>query len=127
MKHAYLFMRPWKDFVRWTYLIPMILLYSCGTLEPAMSSANLESSVNIEVECRNDPGTRSMVMGLLRRGRAKDVRENLNGYVMEIKASYYLADNAPQKLEEIGDMLTVQTGVYHVEIVENHTVIKDPR
>jgi hypothetical protein len=87
----------------------------------------MEASVNIEVECRNDPGTRSMVMGLLRRGRAKDVREDLNGYVMQIKASYYLADNAPQKLEEIGDMLTNQVGVYHVEIVENHTVIKDPR
>jgi len=110
-----------------TYLIPFILLSSCGTLEPARSSASLEASVNIEVECRNDPGTRSMVMGLLRRGRAKDVREDLVGYVMQIKASYYLADNAPNKLEEIGDLLTVQSGVYHVDIVENHTVIKDPR
>ncbi|MBS1603798.1 MAG: hypothetical protein JST42_14120 [Bacteroidetes bacterium] len=116
MKHAYLL-----------NLIPMILLYSCGTLEPAMSSANLEASVNIEVECRNDPGTRSMVMGLLRRGRAKDIRDILSGNILEIKASYYLADNAPQKLEEIGDLLMVQTGVYHVGIVENHTVIKDPR
>lgn len=92
-----------------------------------MSSVNPESSVNIEVECRNDPGTRSMVLGLLRRGKAKDVRENLSGYMMEIKASYYLADNTSQKLEEIGDLLTTQTGVYHVDIVENHTVIKDPR
>ena len=92
-----------------------------------MSSASLEASVNIEVECRNDPGTKSMVMGLLRRGRAKDVREDLVGYVMQIKASYYLTDNAPRKLEEIGDLLTIQSGVYHVEIVENHTVIKDPR
>ena len=110
-----------------SYLIPILLLCSCGSLEPARSSASLEASVNIEVECRNDPGTRSMVMGLLRRGRAKDVREDLVGYVMQIKASYYLADNAPQKLEEIGDLLTVQSGVYHVDIVENHSVIKDPR
>lgn len=116
MKHAILF-----------NVIPLFLLCSCGTLEPTKSSASLESSVNIEVECRNDPGTRSMVLGLLRRGRAKDVRENLNGYVMEIKASYYLADNTPRKLEEIGDLLTVQTGVYHVDLVENHTVVKDPR
>lgn len=122
MKHYFLGKR-----ISRTYLIPLLLLCSCGTLEPAKSSASLEASVNIEVECRNDPGTRSMVMGLLRRGRAKDVKEDLVGYVMQIKASYYLADNAPQKLEEIGDLLTVQSGVYHVDIVENHTVIKDPR
>ena len=110
------------------FALPFLLLVgSCGSLGPAMGSASLEASVNIEVECRNDAGTRSMVMTLLRRGRAKDVREDLVGYVMQIRASYYLADNSPQKLEEIGSLLTTQGGVFHVEIVENHSVVKDPR
>ncbi|WP_431209425.1 hypothetical protein ACQ86N_25030 [Puia sp. P3] len=75
----------------------LLLFCSCGTLEPTTSSGSLETSVNIEVECRNDAGTRAMVMNMLRRGRAKDVREDLVGYVMQIRASYYLADNSPQK------------------------------
>jgi len=107
---------------------PLLFLCACGSIEPATSSRpSLDTSVNIEVECRNDPGTRSMVMGLLRRGKARDVTEHVNGQVLDIKASYYVYDNGPQKLEEIGSLLTGQGGVYHVEIAENHSVIKDPR
>ena len=106
---------------------PLLFLCACGVTEPSLSRPSMDASVNIEVECRNDQATRSMVLGLLRRAKARDVRETVDANTLEIKSSYYLYDNAPQRLEEIGNLLTMQVGVYHVEILENRAVIKDPR
>jgi hypothetical protein len=88
----------------------------------------MEASVNIRVECRDDPGTRQTVLGLLRQARARDVTETVEpGGIREIKASYYEDDNSPRRLEEIASLLQTSGGVFFVEMQQNQNLVKQMR
>jgi len=100
------------------------LLPACGSVAPLRS---MDGSVNIRVECNDNPGIRQMVLQLLRQAKARDVTENRQSTYMEIRASYYVDDNSPDKLEEIADLLRVQSGVLLVEMLENHNIVKQTR
>ncbi|HEY4290346.1 MAG TPA: hypothetical protein VGN00_24770 [Puia sp.] len=106
------------------FLVALFLLPACGSVAPLRS---MEESVNIRVECNDNPGTRQMVLQMLRQAKARDVTETKEATCAEIKASYYLEDNSPDKLEDIADLLRMQTGVIFVEILENQNVVKQNR
>jgi hypothetical protein len=106
------------------FLAAFFLLPACGSVAPLRS---MEASVNIRVECSDNPGVRQVVLELLRQAKARDVRESKESSGTEIQASYYVEDNSPDKLEEIADLLRVQSGVFFVEILENHNVVKQNR
>ena len=106
------------------FLVAFFLLPACGSVAPLRS---MEASVYIRVECNDNPGVRQTVLGLLRQAKARDVTENKESASTEIKASYYVEDNAPSRLEEIADLIRMQNGVFHVEILENHNMVKQNR
>lgn len=113
MKHKILF-----------FGVALFFLSACGSVAPLVSP---EASVNIRVECRDDPGIRQMVLGMLRQAKARDVRETKTPSYLEIQASYYADDNSPGKLNDIANLLELQNGVLYVEMQENHSVIKQAR
>ena len=84
----------------------------------------MEASVNIRVECNDNPGVRQIVLQMLRQAKARDVTENKQPSCTEIRASYYLDDNRPDKLEDIADLIRMQSGVFLVEMLENHNMVK---
>jgi uncharacterized membrane protein YhiD involved in acid resistance len=104
--------------------VAFFLLPACGSVAPLMS---MEASVNIRVECNDDPGVRRVVLQLLRQAKARDVRQNKEPSYLEIQASYYVEDNSPSQLQEIANLLTMQSGVLFVEMLENHNVVKQAR
>ena len=106
------------------FLAAFFLLPACGSVAPLRS---VEASVNIRVECNDNPGVQQMVRQMLRQAKARDLTENKQASGMEIKASYYLEDNSPGKLEEIADLIRVQSGVFFVEMLENHNMVKQMR
>ena len=106
------------------FLAAFFLLPACGSVAPLRS---MEASVNIRVECSDNPGVRQTVLQLLRQAKARDVTENRQSTNTEIKASYYIEDNSPSRLEEIADLIRMQNGVVLVEILENHNMVKQNR
>ena len=106
------------------FCVAFFLLPACGSVAPLRS---MEASVNIRVECNDEPAVRQTVLQLLRQGKARDVRENKQPAYLEIQASYYVEDNTPDKLQEIADLLHMQSGVLFVEMLENHNVVKQTR
>jgi uncharacterized membrane protein YhiD involved in acid resistance len=106
------------------FCVVFFLLPACGSVAPLRS---MEASVNIRVECNDNPGVRQVVLQMLRQAKARDVTENKQTSGIEIKASYYLEDNRPDKLEEIADLIRMQSGVFLVEMLENHNLVKQVR
>ena len=106
------------------FLAAFFLLPACGSVAPLRS---MEASVNIRVECNDEPSIRQSVLQLLRQAKARDVRENRQPACLEIQASYYVEDNTPDKLQEIADLIRMQSGVLFVEMLENHNVVKQNR
>jgi uncharacterized membrane protein YhiD involved in acid resistance len=106
------------------FWVAFFLLSACGTVAPLSS---MEASVNIRVECKDEPGVRRTVLQLLRQAKARDVRENKEPSYLEIQASYYVEDNSPSQLQEIANLLQMQSGVLFVEMLENHNVVKQVR
>ncbi|HTI94104.1 MAG TPA: hypothetical protein VL727_26095 [Puia sp.] len=106
------------------FLVAFFLLPACGSVAPLRS---MDASVSIRVECSDNPGTRQTVIQLLRHGKARDIRENKLSNCMEIQASYYVEDNSFDRLEEIADLIKLQGGVYQVEMLENHNMVKQNR
>ena len=102
------------------------LLVACKTLSP-LQPHSMDDSINFRVTCHNDNGTRSTVLLLLKQAKARDLREMEQIDQLEIQASYYKDDNAPGKLAEIADRLSIMVGVYFVEVRENSRVIKQNR
>jgi hypothetical protein len=100
------------------------LLSACGSVEPLR---NMESSMKIRVECQNNPGVRNMVMGLLKQAKARDITENPQPSCLEIQASYYMEDKSVNQLAGIFGILESSAGVYLVELLDNHNVIKQGR
>ena len=106
------------------FLVAFFLLPACGSVAPLRS---MEASVNIRVECNDNPGVRQMVLQMLRQAKARDVTENRQSTNTEIKASYYVEDNSLSKLEEIAELIRLQSGVFLVEMLENHNTVKQMR
>lgn len=106
------------------FCVAFFLLPACGSVAPLRS---MEASVNIRVECKDEPGIRQTVLQLLRQAKARDVKENKQPTYLEVEASYYVEDNSPDKLGEIADLIRMQSGVLFVEMLENHNVVKQNR
>ena len=100
------------------------LFSACGSVAPLR---NTEASMKIRVECQNNPGVRNMVMGLLKQARARDITENPQPSCLEIEAAYYLEDSSINQLTTISGLLESSAGVFLVELLENHNVIKQNR
>ena|ERR1700754_2968813 len=101
-----------------------LLLSACGSVAPLRS---VDESVNIRVECLDQPGTRQVVLNMLRQAKARDVKETRIASNLEIQASYYVEDNPLWRLEEIAGLLKTQGGVFTVELQDNHHLVKEIR
>ena len=106
------------------FCVAFFLLPACGSVAPLRS---MEPSVNIRVECSDNPGVRQAVLQILRQAKARDVTENRQPSGTEITASYYLEDNRPDKLGDMADLIRMQSGVFLVEMLENHNLVKQAR
>ena len=106
------------------FCVAAFLLPACGSVAPLTS---IEASVNIRVECKDEPGARRAVLQMLRMAKARDIRETREPSYLEIQASYYVEDNSLSKLQEIEDLLRLDGDVIYVEMMENHNVVKQAR
>jgi hypothetical protein len=64
---------------------------------------------------------------IIRRARAKDIREDQTGNLLTIEAAYYKEDNDIGRLAEIADDLRRIAMVVDVEIRDNPTVVRENR
>jgi hypothetical protein len=105
-------------------LYPVLLLSvfcGCTTTYP---TASPEESYRLRVELRNDLNVRQTVLFLIRQGRARDIKEDVNFDVRVIEAAYYSADTPIGVLRRIADDLQQTAMVMEVHLEENHSVIR---
>lgn len=92
-----------------------------------MPAASLDDSYLMRVECVPGVSTRSEVLLLLRRARARDVKVDETGPNLTIEAAYYKTDNDIGVLEGIaGDLRSIGT-VVNVELLDNPRVVRENR
>jgi hypothetical protein len=101
--------------------IVFAILCGCETVMPL---SHAEESSLIWIECKNETTVRLTVTQLLRSIRAKDIEVGEDGFVTNIQAAFGNTDFPRGKLEEIKDKLEEMNGVLHVEIRENHSIIR---
>jgi hypothetical protein len=106
-------------------LLSFWLLPACST--PMQVSENLNDSYLMHVECAPGVSTRSEVLFLLKRGRARDVKVDEGGTGLTIEAAYYKADIDIGLLESIADDLRLMSTVIEVDIRNNPNAVRQNR
>ena len=102
----------------------MITFAACMTTSPATS---FEDSYHFRIECSNNPGIRQSVLGILRRSRARDIKQDDNGGYVVIEAAYYKSENPVNVLWKVEDDLRRIPQVLDVQVQENRSVIRQSR
>ena len=92
----------------------------CG---PSSQISQTPTSGLVKVDCFN--ASAQGIMDLLRSGRGRDIAvRNADGATMEITVAFSPADTPAWKLAQILRDLNGLSGVIHVEVMENPSVIR---
>jgi len=108
--------------MKYFILILLALLCSCGQYFPYSTNREINESVVIIVECRNDKSVESAVVQVLKLVRINDFEKKEEGSVLFIKARY--KDLPDYKATQIKDDLRM-SGVFDIQIIKDGLPVKN--
>jgi hypothetical protein len=108
--------------MKW-YAIILSILVSCSPYLPSSTTENDNNSIQIRVECNNEPLVVEQVIQVLRRVRINDLEKESSGILFFIRARYQkLSDD---KAEEMRDYVKRIPGVLDVLLFRDGLPVKN--